>query len=257
MQKIISYITFLFYSTNHHGIHSPFVFDLITKCFHKKNNTLESAAFKSYKRSLLNNHNVIEVTDFGAGSKIFKSNTREVSRVAKHAGIQTKRANLLIKITAYLKPNTILEFGTSLGMGTAALHIGNPTSKISTLEGCENTAGIAIKQFEKFSFKNQDVYTGEFSKTLSTLKFKNSLDMVYFDGNHQKEATLKYFNHSLNFINNDSFFIFDDIHCSKEMESAWQEIKLHPKVKVSIDTYQWGIVFFRKEQEKEHFIIRV
>lgn len=257
MQKIISYIRFLFNSTNHHGIHSPFVFDLITKCFYKKNNTFENAAFKSYKRSLLNNHNVIEVTDFGAGSKIFKSNTREVSRVAKHAGIQTKRANLLIKITSYFKPNTILEFGTSLGMGTAALHIGNPNSKISTLEGCENTAGIAIKQFEKFSFKNIDVYTGEFTKTLSTLKFENSLDMVYFDGNHQKEATLKYFNHCLNFINNDSFFIFDDIHWSKEMESAWQEIKLHPKVKVSIDTYQWGIVFFRKEQEKEHFIIRV
>ncbi len=41
------------------------------------------------------------------------------------------------------------------------------------------------------------------------------------------------------------------------MEEAWEEIKKHPKVKVTIDTFQWGIVFFRKEQEKEHFIIRV
>ena len=81
--------------------------------------------------------------------------------------------------------------------------------------------------------------------------------MVYFDGNHQKAATLEYFQHCLQFVNNESFFIFDDIHWSKEMESAWEEIKKHPKVKVTIDTFQWGIVFFRKEQEKEHFIIRV
>jgi len=39
------------------------------------------------------------------------------------------------------------------------------------------------------------------------------------------------------------------------MEEAWKIIKKNPKVKVTIDTFQWGIVFFRAEQEKEHFII--
>jgi hypothetical protein len=41
------------------------------------------------------------------------------------------------------------------------------------------------------------------------------------------------------------------------MENTWEIIKKHPKVKVTIDTFQWGIVFFRAEQEKEHFVIRV
>jgi len=41
------------------------------------------------------------------------------------------------------------------------------------------------------------------------------------------------------------------------MEEAWHYIKEHSKVTVTIDTFQWGIVFFRREQEKEHFIIRV
>ena len=56
---------------------------------------------------------------------------------------------------------------------------------------------------------------------------------------------------------NDSVFIFDDIHWSKGMEEAWEEIKAHPRVRVTIDSFFWGIVFFRQEQEKEHFTIRL
>lgn len=257
MIRAYSYLKFILKSTNQHGVHSPFVFDLTTKCFYKKKNTSKNNILKSYRNKLLTNNYKIEVQDFGSGSKIFKSDLRAINRIAKYAGINSKRATLLSSIIDYFKPKTILELGTSLGIGTAALHIGNPSAKITTLEGCKNTAEIAKTQFEKFSFQNINVITGEFTKTFSTLKIKNTLDMVYFDGNHQKEATLNYFHHCLQFINNESFFIFDDIHWSNEMESAWEEIKKHPKVKVTIDTFQWGIVFFRKEQEKEHFIIRV
>lgn len=41
------------------------------------------------------------------------------------------------------------------------------------------------------------------------------------------------------------------------MTKAWTIIKDHPKVTVTVDTFNWGLVFFRKEQLKEHFKIRV
>ena len=82
-------------------------------------------------------------------------------------------------------------------------------------------------------------------------------DFIYFDGNHTRIATLEYFESSLSSINNNSVLLFDDIHWNKEMELAWQDIKNHTQVTVTIDTYQWGFVFFRKEQQKEHFIIRL
>jgi len=81
--------------------------------------------------------------------------------------------------------------------------------------------------------------------------------LVFFDGNHQKEATLEYFEALLPAIHNDSVFIFDDIYWSKNMTEAWKLIKAHPKVTVTIDTFFWGLVFFRSEQKKEHFTIRV
>jgi hypothetical protein len=67
---------------------------------------------------------------------------------------------------------------------------------------------------------------------------------------------LAYFDLLLTTITNDSVWIFDDIQWSPEMEEAWEVINNHPKVTVTIDTFQWGFVFFRYEQEKEHFVIR-
>ncbi len=244
-------------------MHSPFVFDLVTKCFYDNTKYPEYEQLKSYRKSLLANKNTIEVTDFGAGSRVFKSNTREISKIAQTAGITPKNAELLFRIARYLQPKSILEIGTSLGLATSALSLGNDKAKIITLEGCPNTQKQAQVQLQEqnSNFQNIEFVNTKFEDYFENLKPEtlNSkpqiFDLVYFDGNHSKKATLDYFEALLPTISNDSVWIFDDIHWSADMEDAWKIIKNHPKVTVTIDTFQWGIVFFRAEQEKEHFII--
>jgi predicted O-methyltransferase YrrM len=256
--QIKSYIKFLWHSKNEHAVHSPFVFHLITKCFYDKELKPEYTVLKEYRNSLLENKNTIEVTDFGAGSKVFKSNTRKISKIAKTAGISPKRAQLLFRITNYFQPKTILELGTSLGLATSALTLCNPKARIITLEGCPNTIAIAKNQFQLFNFENITCIVTEFSAHFCTSHFPlPTSDLIYFDGNHSKKATLDYFELLLPTIWNETLWIFDDIHWSLEMEEAWEVIKKHPKVSVTIDTFQWGLVFFRKEQLKEHFVIRI
>ena len=137
------------------------------------------------------------------------------------------------------------------------MHLGSPTSRIITLEGCPNTLGVAKKQFKQFSFNTSETLLGPFDSSLDQLNLNTPLDFVYFDGNHQKEATLKYFDFCLEHSNSNSVFVFDDIHWSGEMEAAWTNIKKHSKVTITIDTFQWGIVLFTKKKEKEHVVIRV
>lgn len=259
--QIKSYLKFLWNSKNEHGVHSPFVFSLLTKCFYDKKPKPEYQILKNYRKSLLENKNFIEVTDFGAGSKVFKSNRRQISKIASTAGISPKRAELLFRITHYFQPKNILEIGTSLGLATSALALGNTKAKVITLEGCPQTADQCQLQLQKFNLDNVDSVITEFESYLHDVKLRlntgtENFDLIYFDGNHSKKATLAYFELLLPTINNDSVWIFDDIHWSPEMEEAWEIIKNHPKVKVTIDTFQWGFVFFRYEQEKEHFIIR-
>ena len=256
--QIKSYIKFLWYSKNEHAVHSPFVFTLITKCFYDRKPKAEYQVLKNYRNSLLENTNTIEVTDFGVGSKVFKTNTRQISKIAKTAGITQKRAELLFRITHYLQPKSILEIGTSLGLATSSLALGNPKAKIITLEGCPETARIAQEQFKKFGLTNINSVVSEFLTYFKTQEPKSKIqNLIYFDGNHQKQATLDYFELLLPTITNETVWIFDDIHWSKEMEDAWEIIQKHPQVTVTIDAFQWGLVFFRREQPKEHFVIRV
>jgi predicted O-methyltransferase YrrM len=233
------------------------VFDLVTKCFYDKKNYPEYAVLKNYRNSLLQNKNTIEVTDFGAGSRVFKSNTRAINQIAKNAGISSKRAELLFRIVNYFQPESILEIGTSLGLATSAISLGNKNAQIITLEGCPNTISIAKSQCELQNLNNIEFVNTKFEDFLKNPKLETrNPKLIYFDGNHSKKATLEYFELLLPTITNDSTWIFDDIHWSKDMEEAWEIIKNHPKVTVTIDTFQWGIIFFRNEQKKEHFVIR-
>jgi predicted O-methyltransferase YrrM len=265
--QIKSYLKFLWNSKNEHAVHSPFVFHLITKCFYDKKSkpdpsgseqAKQYAILNQYRNTLLENKNTIEVNDFGAGSKVFKSNTRQISKIAKTAGISSKRAELLFRIVNYFQPMTILEIGTSLGLATSALALGNPKASIVTLEGCQNTMAIAKKQLQLLNLKTVEFVITEFGEYLHSQNLKSEIyNLIYIDGNHSKNATLAYFELLLPTITNETVWVFDDIHWSPEMEDAWDIIKNHPKVTVTIDTFQWGLVFFRSEQPKEHFVIRI
>ena len=255
MFQVIAYFRFLFASTNQHGVHSPFVYDLITKCFYNKTELAVYKKLDFYRARLLTNKTRINVTDFGAGSRLFKSPEREIAAIAKTAGITPKRAKLLARLAQYFNFDSVLELGTSLGLASSAIAFATPKTSITTLEGCPETAAVAKAQFEAYQLHNISPVVTDFSNYLNSST--RHYDLVYFDGNHQKDATLSYFNHLVKHVTNDTVFIFDDIHWSKDMEDAWAVLKNHPKVTITIDTFYWGFVFFRAEHKhKEHFVIR-
>jgi predicted O-methyltransferase YrrM len=254
--QISSYLKFLLKSTNQHGVHSPFVYDLVTKCFYYKTRYEAYHSIFNYKKMLLQNKSTISVTDLGAGSQVMKNQKRLISQMAKNAGTTVNRTKLLFRLTQYFKPENILELGTSLGIATHAMSLGNLKARIITIEGCPNISKFSERNFKNENLNNIKLITGEFHNEIKKLK-PNKFDFIFFDGNHQKEATLQYFESLLETAHNETVFIFDDIYWSKGMTEAWEIIKNHPKVTVTIDSYFWGFVFFRKEQLKEHFTIRV
>ena len=259
MFQLIAYLKFLFHSKNEHGVHSPFVYNLVISCFYDATNFSAYDKLKVHREALLENKNTIEVSDFGAGSRVFKSNTRAIAKIVKTAGITPKNSKLLFRIINYFQPATILEIGTSLGLATTSMALGNPKSTIFSLEGCSETQGVAKKYFIENMEQEVQVHFIN-TKFESYLPQENqqkptTFDFIYFDGNHSKAATLDYFEALISTILPHSIWIFDDIHWSEEMEEAWEILKQHPKVTLTIDTFQWGIVFFRPEHQKEHFII--
>lgn len=256
MHQIISYIKFLLKSTNQHGVHSPFVYDFVTKCLYDKSNYDDYQLIENYRKQLLQSKAILQISDFGAGSKTMNSNLRKVSKMVKTSSSSLKDTKLLFRISKYLGLNSTLELGTSLGVGTQALALGNPNNKVLTVEGCPETLEFAKSNFQDLKLENITAINTDFKNAIDNLT-RDTFDCIFFDGHHNKTATLEYFNLLKTKAHNDSIFIFDDIYWSKEMTEAWNRICADHAVTVSIDVFNFGFIFFRTEQPKQHFRIRL
>lgn len=254
------YLYYYFTAANRkgHGTHSPFIFDFITKVLNDKKHYHEYSRIEGLRKKLLTDHTILTVEDFGAGSTIDKTNQRTIASIARNAAKPRKFGQLLYRMVRYYQPQSILELGTSLGITTSYLSLANPDAKLTTMEGSLAIAEAARQNFKNFNLDNVSLVEGNFDVTLKTVTSKiPSIDLVFIDGNHREEPTVRYFEELLSKANNDSIFIFDDIHWSSDMEAAWKTIQQHPSVRCSVDLFFIGIVFFRTEfKEKQHFTIR-
>ena len=251
------YLQFLFASKNEHSLHSPFVFELYTKIIQTKTQFPVFEQIENLRKKLFKNCSIINITDFGAGSRIYKTNQREIRQIAKSAEKNPKFGKLLFRLIQHFKPSTIFDLGTSLGITTIYESKAYESSQIFTFEGCPATATFAQQNFNELNCKNIEIIIGNIDKTLPIELSKiGQLDFAFFDANHRFEPTIKYFKLCLEKATENSVFVFDDIHWSGEMHEAWQVIKNHPRVMISIDLFYVGILFFRKNQPKQNFTLR-
>ena len=252
---IYQYFQFLSKSNNEHGVHSPFVFKFLTTGIYNFEIRNKKSQFKDYYKTLSQSKQHLKASSLGASSKKIKSSGISVSKLAKIAGSRGTKASLLIKIASYFKPGQILELGTSLGLGTVALQIGNPNAKITSVEGAKEIFHFTKSHLALNGYESIDCIHAEFDKALKKLD-TGSYDLIFIDGNHKYQATMKYFHWAINHLNQNGIIIFDDIYWSKEMTKAWKEISGNQNINLSIDFFYLGIIMIRPEQRKQHFILR-
>lgn len=241
-----------------HGMHSPFVFDFITKVLNDDRQFYAYTTIENTRQLMLLEEKELVIEDFGAGSRVKKENTRKVRDIARSSLKPKKFGQLLFRIVDRYSPVTILELGTSLGITTAYLASAKEGGTVITMEGAKAVAAVAKQNFSRLKLANVEIVEGNFDETLPPLvKKTGSVDLAFIDGNHRLEPAVRYFKELLPAMHEYSILIFDDIHWSKEMEQAWEAIKEDPAVTLSIDLFFIGLIFFRKEQKvKQHFTIR-
>lgn len=254
---ILPYFNYIINAGNAHSIHSPFVFQLYTEVIKSFKFYYVFYDIENIRRKLYTSQESIEVEDFGAGSKIHPSSRRKISLIARHSIAPSKQGQLLFKLVNYFQPDTIFELGTSLGISTLYLASANSQATVYTFEGCPQTTQVARQNFQQTGISNIQVNVGKLEDTLPPqLQKIKQLDFVFFDANHRYAPTMHYFEVCLEKAHENSVFVFDDIHWSPEMEKAWKEIQNHPQVTITIDLFQLGLVFFRKKQPSQHFILK-
>ena len=228
--KLYLYLNFIYHSKNEHGVHSPFVFNLVTKCFYDKNKYLSYAAIRAYRDDILKSKNV----------------------TLKKSVLPLKDAKALFRIVNYFRPKSILAIETPEGLATMVLNSNKNNVKVNTL------AFDFTDLNQDFINENLKKINAQFLNQLKTgTKQANLFDFIYFDENYIQNDLLYYFEFFLPTTNNNSVWIFANFNQTTDTINAWKIIKKHPKVTVTVSTFRFTIVFFRTEQQKEHFVIRL
>ncbi len=253
--RIKTYLEYRRRAVNQYGLHSPFLFEFYKACF-RPSYKHSFPSILSLRKKLRNNRNEILITDFGAGSLVSKSNSRKISEMYTSAAISKKQGEFLNRLVTYLKPYSILELGTHLGLSSAYMAL-NSTARVTSLEGCPNTAEIASQNHSILNQENISVQVGSFHELLpNVLSTIENVDMAYVDGNHSYDGTIWNYEQILPKTSEDSVLIFDDINWSPDMKKAWDDIISKPEISFSINCYKFGLIFFRKGVEKQDFYFK-
>lgn len=256
-QLLKSYIKHRLTAKTRHGVHSPFVYHLIDEVIYDFKPRSDYHEIELLRQHLLKDERYITITDLGAGSHVNNNKQKQIKQLAKNALKTPRLAQLIYRLVNEFQPANSIELGTCLGLTTSYISKAVPEGKIISIEGCPETAAIARENLKSLHIANASVVTGNFDTVFpAVIADLPVLDFVFIDGNHRKGATLDYFAACLPKMHEGSMLIFDDIYWSKGMEEAWEEIKAHPQVTVTVDLFWIGLVFFRKGQVKEDFKVK-
>jgi predicted O-methyltransferase YrrM len=251
--KGIKYYLTLPHNTGH-GIHSPFLFRLINEVFAKDMDYEALRKIENYRQSLNSHSGKLVISDLGALSNRLPV-IKKVKTIAEKESISHHYGKLLYNLAREFNPANTIELGTCLGVGTLYLALGNPGGKVISIEGSPEKSSLASSMLQKYA-PNAEVITGNFDDQLpEVLQSSGKADLVFIDGNHKKEFTLKYLDDILVYSHDDTVLIFDDINWSPEMMEAWRDVQNHPKTRVCLDLFRIGIVLLNPKLQKESFTI--
>ncbi len=254
---LFKYIKYIVRAQGRKAAGNQFTANLFTNILKDRKQYPAYSVIDESRTNFLTSEEYLDVIDYGAGPVSGMKKKRAVKAIALSSGKSMKYTRLLFRLVHFFRPANIIELGTSLGITTIAFAEANPSASITTLEGCPATGSLAKANFETHNHNNIRLITGRFDETLpEILKTAPRLDLVFFDGNHRKDPTIRYFNLCLPFAHENSVFIFDDIHWSKEMEDAWNIIRNTPSVSLTVDLFFLGLVFFRKDLPSQSLILR-
>ncbi len=199
---------------------------------------------QSHYMTLRHDDTPIDVTDYGAGSRLQRNRT--IAEITKNASSKPWKGRQLYHLAKTLKANAILELGTNVGIGTAYLAAANTKAHVITVEGEKNLTAIAHRIHNDLNLDNISYHTGEFSAILPQVlnNLTHPIDLVYLDGNHRYEATLEYLALIQPSLASKGAIVIDDINWSDGMLLAWQTIIKSKWLTWSLNLGQYGIVFW-------------
>lgn len=239
-------------------IHSPFVFELVDEVLDDDRWYYAFRDIERLRSQMLDSRVEVEFTDLGARSGSSGAKRKVAVRdLVRRAASSPGQGRMLFRLVNRLAPKTILELGTSLGIGALYLASAARAASLVSLEGDPECARLARANLDMLKLDNVEVISGPFEKTLPVaLDRLQRIDFVFVDGNHRPDPTLASFEACLSRAHDKTAFVFDDVYWSPGMRKVWQQIQRHPRVTLTVDFFDLSLAFINPDfKEKQHFSV--
>ncbi|MEI8203484.1 MAG: class I SAM-dependent methyltransferase [Bacteroidota bacterium] len=256
--RFIHYVQHLIVSKTSFSIHSPFVWSFYNEVLRSRISVANQILIEQKREKYLADTSEVRHFDVGASSDTPTVKHLRIADIAKTSLKSKKEVKFLYRLANYYHCKNIIELGTSLGISSMYLASASTTSTVYSLDASTQIQHLARQAARQIKISNIQFIEGNFDAELPALLDSiTTFDFAFVDGNHTYDATIRYFQLFKKYASNISFIVFDDIYWSKQMKQAWKEIKSDAAVTISIDLYSMGLVFFRKENTKQHFSFRI
>jgi predicted O-methyltransferase YrrM len=253
--KLISYLTHRIFSLSCRKS-DGFILDFKHNVLYNNSIFPEFQLIEQYRADLLLDKTVIETIPYGAGTRSGQHN-RTIGHIARVASVPANYGRLLFRLVRHFQPDQIIEMGTALGISTMYLAMGNPAAKVITVEGNPLLVKIASERFSVYGLDNITLINSTFDDAIPRLiRDIRSNTLIYIDGNHTLEATLRYYQLFSEASGYSNIMVLDDINWSYPMTKAWKIITGTDCKGVIIDLFRLGIIFQGQNYKQQKIRLR-
>lgn len=192
-----------------HGIHSPFVFNLVTKVIEER-------------------------TPYHVYDDI-------ATLIDPYKFLRLKKQNLLsFRLVNYFNPGSILEIGSGYGVNTLCLTAPSSNIKCTCIETSAKKYTIAGQLYQNWH-KNITLHTN-----LRLPELKEKQDCIYIDLNNYNRLPPGISEYLADISHEKTFIIVKGIRTNRYNQALWRSIINMENRTVVLDLFNTGIVFFDK-----------
>ena len=155
------------------GVHSPFVYNLITKVIEERCPYYSFQDIELYRKQLSHKMDPITYPDWRNKGRL---RCRTVAEIVRREAVKPKLGALLFRVANYFKARNILQIGTTMGISTLYLTSYSTSLRCVALENVPGFAQIAREAFEKKARNPIDLRVGGYKELLPYLSGQCTLE---------------------------------------------------------------------------------
>jgi hypothetical protein len=230
-----------------HGIHSPFLFRLITEVIESKTSHLEYSLLKHFNLKtnlLLKAHSTIQLRE----SNTEKANKKEIKGLQK-IDLPMRYRKLLFRLVSEFKPKAAIYFGSTMGHDLVAMALANMNMPVYQSESHSPFFSWSESTLKELNINSISRITDNSEPPIKP-------DFILINHPKEPEIAFKRVEEHLKDPGKNDVLILVGIHESKEMNQVWHTLTLNPKVRVTLTLFNLGITFLRDKSQKENFELK-